>query len=248
MGGGYTLITGASSGLGKATARLLSRERNLILSGRDEARLMAVREACAANGHEAVAFSYDLAKADAVGAALSAFLKERALPVEAFAHFAGMTEVLPIAKTKYHVGLEVMNVNYFSATEIISALLKKRVNGENLANILLVTSIVVEGGKKYQPHYVASKGALAALIPALARELAPQVRVNGLAPGSFMTRITQTTFADSAAGEAWRPATLLAPGTPADLAKVARFLLSEESGYVTGQVINVDGGERFPTW
>ena len=124
--GGYTLITGASSGMGEATAKLLSATRNLVLHGRDEARLADVGEACAANGADVVLFPFDLEQADTVGSALTALLKEKEAPVEAFVHFAGMTEVLPISKTKYSVGLRVMNVNYFSATEIISALLKKK--------------------------------------------------------------------------------------------------------------------------
>lgn len=244
--GAYTLITGASSGMGDSTARLLADSRNLILNGRDETRLATVCKACEAAGAHVALFPYDLEDAEHVGAALADLLKSQALPVEAFVHFAGMTEVLPIARTKYSVGLKVMNVNYFSATEIISALLKKKVNGQNLANILLTSSIIVPGGKPYQPHYCASKGAVTALAMALACELAPRTRVNVIAPGSFRTRITQTTFVDASEDAPWNPPTLLPPGEVEEVAKVARFLLSEDAAYLTGQIINVDGGERFP--
>lgn len=240
----YTLITGASSGMGEATAKLLSKERNLILHGRDEERLNAVGQACAANGHQVALFPYDLEKADGVAAALGAFLKERGLGVDSVAHFAGMTEVLPISRTTYKIGLQVMNVNYFAITEIISTLLKRKVNGTNLNNILLTSSIVVNAGKKYQPHYCGSKGAIDALTVALACELAPQVRVNAIAPGSFKTRIIDTIFS-AAQSDEWAPPTLLPPGTVEDLADVARFLLSNESRYLTGQIIDVDGGEHF---
>lgn len=244
--GKYTFITGASSGMGEATARLLAASHNLILNGRDEARLAAVGEACAAAGARVVLFPYDLEDAEYVGTALTDLIRGAELPVEAFAHFAGMTEVLPISRTKYAIGLRVMNVNYFSATEIISALLKKKVNGQNLTNILLTSSIIVPGGKPYQPHYCASKGAVTALGMALACELAPRTRVNVIAPGSFKTRIIQTTFADASEDAPWNPPTLLAPGGVEEVAKVARFLLSEDAAYLTGQIINVDGGERFP--
>ncbi|MDE6735689.1 MAG: SDR family oxidoreductase [Desulfovibrio sp.] len=240
------MITGASSGMGEATARLLAHSRNLILSGRDEARLAAVGSACEAAGAKVTLFPYDLEDAEHVGAALADLLRGEALAVEAFAHFAGMTEVLPMARTKYAIGLKVMNVNYFSATEIISALLKKKVNGQNLANILLISSIIVPGGKPYQPHYCASKGAVTALGMALACELAPRTRVNVIAPGSFRTRIIETTFADTSADAPWNPPTLLAPGSVEEVAKVARFLLSDDAAYLTGQIIHVDGGERFP--
>ncbi len=240
----YTLITGASSGMGEATARLLSSSRNLILHGRDEGRLGGVGEACARNGADVVLFPFDFEKADAVGAALTELLKTRKLPVEAFVHFAGMTEVLPISKTKYSVGLRVMNVNYFAATEMISALLKKQVNGTALLNIVLISSTIVTVGSKYQPHYAASKGATNALINALACELAPRIRVNGVAPGFFPTRIAQTLFSGGEPKEPWPP--LLPRQSVEDIASVVNFLLSEDSRYVTGQVINVDGGERFP--
>lgn len=242
----YTLITGASSGMGEALAKLLSSSCNLILHGRDESRLAAVGESCSNNGAQVVLFPYDLEKADAVGAALAKMIQDQGLLVEAFVHFAGMTEVLPISKTKYSVGLKVMNVNYFSATEIISTLLKKKVNASALRNIVLTSSIVVPGGKPYQPHYCSSKGAINALGMSLARELAPNIRVNVIAPGSFRTRIVQTTFADTSPDAPWNPATLLPPGTVEDVARVVRFLLSEDSSYLTGQILNVDGGEHFP--
>ncbi|MCH5277955.1 MAG: SDR family oxidoreductase [Desulfovibrionaceae bacterium] len=242
----YTLITGASSGMGEATARLLSATRNLILHGRDEGRLAAVGRACADNGADVVLFPFDLEKADAVRAALTGLLGARKLPVEAFVHFAGMTEVLPMDKTKYSVGLRVMNVNYFSATEIISALLKKKVNGQALRHIILTSSIIAQGGKRYQPHYCASKGAVSALGMALACELAPAVRVNVIAPGSFRTRIVQTTFASLSPDAPWNPATLLPPGEVEDVARIVRFLLSDDASYLTGQILTVDGGEHFP--
>ncbi len=246
MGDTFTLITGASSGMGEATARLLSESRNLILNGRDEERLAAVGEACARNGARVILFPFDLERADAAGAALTDLLGKHGATADAFLHFAGMTEVLPLARTRYAVGLRVMNVNYFSATEMLSALLKKKVNGGALRNVVLTSSIAATGGKLYQPHYCASKGAVTALGMALACELAPRVRVNVIAPGSFRTRIVQTVFADASPDAPWAPDTRLPPGTVEDVARVVRFLLSEDAAYLTGQIINIDGGERFP--
>lgn len=242
----YTFITGASSGMGEATAKLLSSSRNLILNGRDEVRLDCVSEACRKNGADVIIFPFDLERADSLSLALSSLLKEKKVPIEAFVHYAGMTEVLPISRTKYSVGLKVMNVNYFSATEIISVLLKKKINQKNLNNIILTSSIVYAGGKPYQPHYSSSKGALTSLGLALATELAPNVRVNVIAPGSFQTRIAKTLFTDVSLNAPWNPPTLLSPGTVDDVARVVRFLLSSDASYLTGQIIYVDGGEHFP--
>ena len=239
----YTLITGASSGMGEATAKLLSSSRNLILCGRDKDRLATVGEACISKGADVVLFPFDLEQADKVGAALKTLLKEKKLPVEAFVHFAGMTDLLPVSQLRYHVGLQVMNVNYFSATEIICILTKKNVNRENLKNIVLCSSIVTQTGIKCQSHYCGSKAALEGLSKGLAIELAPRVRVNVIAPGSFNTRIMHTIFKDSNGN--WNPPTLLPVGTVEEIANVAHFLLSDDSKYLTGQRILVDGGEEL---
>lgn len=239
----YTFITGASSGMGAATAKLLSETRNLLLHGRDLERLEETRRQCAAHGHDVQLFPYDLQEISTLRDDLAAFLTEKGIRVAEFLHFAGMTEVLPISKTKYSIGLKVMNVNYFSATEIISTLLKKKVNADTLANIVLVSAIVSKTGRKYQPHYCASKGAIESLTIALAAELAPKVRVNCISPGAFKTRIVQTTFVDP--NDEWNPSTLIPYSGLEDIAKTARFLLSDDSRYTTGQTIYVDGGERF---
>jgi 3-oxoacyl-[acyl-carrier protein] reductase len=240
----FTFITGASSGLGESTALRLSLTNNLILAGRDRERLGSTAENCRKNGCVAEEFVHDFTDCENLAAKLKAFIAERELSVEAFAHFAGMTEVLPMSKSSYRVGLEVMQVNYFSAAEIISTLLKRKVNGNALRKILLISSIVALNGKKYQPHYVSSKAAILGLTKTLAYELAPRVRVNAISPGSFPTRITKTIFADETSE--WAPPTLLPPGDADDLAKAAQFMLSEEANYLTGQVIAVDGGESIP--
>lgn len=240
----YTLITGASSGMGEATAKYLSHSRNLILNGRDHARLEAVAKECRQNGADVRVFEFDLELASDLAQTFSNFLGQTQLPVDAFAHFAGMTETLPVNRTKYSVGLKVMNVNYFSAVEIISTLLKKKANQKNLRTILLVSSILAYGGRKYQPHYCASKGAIISLAKALACELAPSIRVNVIAPGSFKTRMAMPIFQKEEI--AWAPAALLPPAEVEEAANLAAFLLSEKAAYLTGQVIDLDGGEHFP--
>ena len=244
----YVLITGASSGMGEATALLLSKDHNLILNGRDKTRLETVAEKCKQYGNKVEIFQFDLVNAQNVAAELSSFLLNKGITVDSFLHFAGITEVLPIAKTKYSVGLEVMNVNYFSATEIISTLLKKKANQKQLKSIVLTSSIISEGGKKYQPHYCSSKGAINSLAKALACELAPDVRVNVISPGSFNTRIIKTLFSSEDTSSQWNPPTLLKPGNVDEVAKIARFLISEDSSYLTGQILCVDGGEQFPKY
>ena len=243
----YVLITGASSGMGAQCAKRLSSKHNLVLLARDHERLNQVAIECKKNGKSILTLQFDLKNVQELASTIKQFILEHEIRISSFLHFAGMTEVLPISKTKYSVGLDVMNVNYFSATEIICTLLKKRINLDSLNSIVLVSSIIPEGGKKYQPHYCASKGALESLAKALACELAPKVRCNVISPGSFKTRIINTVFqSDATQSEQWNPPTLLEPKGVDEIAKVAEFLISENSSYITGQVIYVDGGERFP--
>lgn len=241
----YTFITGASSGMGEATAKLLSQDRNIIVHGRDLDRLNAVAKECTQHGNSVLIFPYDLSNVQTLAVDLKVFLLENNAKVDSFIHYAGMIDLLPVSKTKYSVGLEVMNVNYFSAVEIISTLLKRKINNNSLQSIVLISSTVVQTGKKYQPHYTASKGAVEGLTMALALELAPQVRVNTIAPGSFKTRILETLFVEPDALQEWEPNTLLKAGTVDDVARVARFLISEDARYLTGERISLDGGERF---
>lgn len=241
----YTLITGASSGIGAATAKLLARERNLILNGRSRERLEETAAACRNEGKESLLFVHDLEDAQNVGAALSAFLLENNARVENFVHCAGKTEVLSISRTKYHIGLSVMNVNYFSATEIISTLLKRRINGDALRNIVFITSIAASNGAPHQPHYCGSKGALEALRITLAHDLAPRVRVNAIAPGSFPTKMWQTPLAEADVLTNWNPPTLLPPGKVEDVANAVEFLLSDKAAYLTGVLLPVNGGEHI---
>lgn len=241
----YTLITGASSGLGEATARLLAQSRDLILQGRNAARLDAVAEDCSLHGHSILTFPYAFNDVANTGNDIAQFLKKKETHVDAFAHFAGFTEVLSLSKSRYSIGLDVFNVNYFAATEIISALLKKRVNGNALENILLISSIAARIGTPHQPYYCSSKGALEALCITLACDLAPKVRVNCIEPGSFRTNIWNIPLRDPISEEDWHPRTLLPPATPNAVAEVAAFLCSPQSAYITGAIIPVDGGERF---
>lgn len=239
----YVFITGASSGLGEAVANQVSKKYNLILNGRDDGRLRSVGEQCAKNGTKILLFPYDLSNVDCLASTFGNFIKEHDIKVHAFVHFAGITEVLPISKTKYKVSLEVMNVNYFSATEIISTLLKKRINGDCLENIILISSIAATIGARFQSHYCASKGAISALTIALARDLAPKVRVNALSPGSFPTRMWNTPLNEE--GNFPKKVALLSAGNTYDVANVVDFLLSEQATYLTGINIPIDGGERF---
>lgn len=240
----YTFITGASSGLGEETALYLSKTHHLILHGRDTGRLTIIQQKCLSSGNSIILFPYDFTNISNLKCDFSDFIIQKKISIQNFLHFAGMTEVLPLSRTKYTIGMDVMNVNYFSAMEIASALVKKKVNSNSLENIVFISSIVSTMGRKYQPYYCASKGAINASTIALACELAPKVRVNCITPGGLNTRMTHTLFSDSS--REWTPPKALLPHYGVgEIPKIVKFLISDDSRYITGQNIYVDGGERF---
>ena len=137
----YVLITGASSGIGQAIAVRLSNESRLVLHGRDLQRLEDTRNRCAHSDRHLI-WPYDLKDSDGLAQSLCDFIQQKSIGIESFIHSAGVLKILPIRRlwTAKTLG-EVMNVNFVSASAIISQLVKKKVNGRRLRSILLISSI-----------------------------------------------------------------------------------------------------------
>jgi NAD(P)-dependent dehydrogenase (short-subunit alcohol dehydrogenase family) len=237
----YTLITGASSGLGRAAAIRLSSQRNLILHGRDRGRLEETRQACKEPDRHVI-WPFDLKNAGELGNSLSALLAESGRAVDGFVHCAGMVTVLPVRSIDHRVAQEIMNVNFFSALEIIHVLLKKKVNSRQLANIVFISSIWSRFGARGHAAYCASKAALDGLMRALAVELAPAVRVNSILPGAIETNMAAEGLADPEISARMERDYPMGVGRPADIAGTIEFLFSADARWLTGQQIVVDGG------
>ncbi|BDU74822.1 SDR family NAD(P)-dependent oxidoreductase [Mesoterricola silvestris] len=234
----FTLVTGASSGIGSGVAVALAPERKLILHGRDRERLEGVRGACAGGGH--LVWTADFARADLLAEELKAFLRASGARVSALVHCAGTVSVRPTRLDVYGDSLRAMNVNFFSAAEIIQVLLQAAHNGRTLQDILLISSIYSRLGAKGQGIYCATKGAADAYVRALAAELSPRVRVNSLLPGAVLTPMTEAL--PEAYLDRCRDAHPLGLGSVADVANYVEFLLSPKARWVTGQNIVADGG------
>ncbi len=120
----FTLLTGASSGLGRAAAIRLSHTRRLILSGRNVARLEETREVCARSA-EHILWPFDLAETGNIGGSLTAVLAGNHVAVDAFVHCAGTVTVLPARSLQASLVLNVMATNFLSAAEVVRILLTK---------------------------------------------------------------------------------------------------------------------------
>jgi len=239
-----TLITGCSSGLGRASALRLSRERALILHGRNLDRLEETRRQCH-DPERHVIWPFDLNNIDKLSDSLARLLTERTLTVEAFVHCAGMVTVLPARSIDHRVAHEIMTVNFLSAVEIINTLLKKRINSGGVSNIVFVSSIWARFGARGHSAYCASKAALDGYMRALAVELAPETRVNSILPGAIQTSMAEQGFSDPAIAEKLRQDYPLGTGRADDIASAIEFVLSSGARWLTGQEIVLDGGRTI---
>ncbi|HZJ62621.1 MAG TPA: SDR family oxidoreductase [Kofleriaceae bacterium] len=236
----YTLLTGASSGIGAAIARRLGGERALILSGRDVGKL---REAAGlGDDGRHLLWPYDLRDVEGIQPSLGGLLEHQQAVVDCFVHCAGVVKVLPARLNEPAVVQEVMNVNVLSAMQILRTLLRKANHGA-LANVLFISSTYSIRGVKGQALYAASKGALDAMMQSLAVELAPAVRVNSVLPGGVKTPMSQRAFEDPQHLEKMKQEYLLRLGEVDDVVNVVEFMLSDKAGWITGQRIVVDGGQ-----
>ncbi len=236
-----TLITGASSGIGQRIAIQLSEYNNLILCGRNISRLQATYDQCNRKRTHFL-WEFDLENVNSIKESFEYFLSKNELNVDAFVHSAGNMKVLHMKNVDYKISLQIFNVNFFSATEIIALLLKKRINDGYLKNIIFISSILGEYGARGHNLYSATKAALDGLMRSLALELAPNVRVNSVLPGGVRTKMSEAAYNDAVILEKSINEYPLGIGGTEDIANMVEFLISEKAKWITGQQMIVDGG------
>jgi len=236
-----TLITGASSGSGREIAIHLSRSRRLILHGRDAARLAETRDRCE-RPESQILWIQDLRDTAAIAAPLTALIESRPLAVEGFVHSAGLLKIAPLRLIEPGEAAGLMAVNCLSAAEITRVLIAKKTNARHLKGIVFISSTASQFGAKGFNVYCASKGALDALMRALAVELAPGVRVNSVLPGAVRTPMTESMLADAELRERMQAGYPLGLGESKDIATAVEYLLSDGARWITGHSLVVDGG------
>ena len=184
----------------------------------------------------------DLKETAGIEPSLRTILSELETGVQGFVHCAGALHVLPIRSIVPSIVEDVMNVNFASALEITRILASKNTNRKNLRNVVFVSSTASKFGAKGFGLYCASKGALDSLMRALAVELAPGVRVNSVLPGAVRTDMTDEMLNDPEMASRIQSQYPLGIGKASDIASAVEFLISDESRWVTGHQLVVDGG------
>jgi NAD(P)-dependent dehydrogenase (short-subunit alcohol dehydrogenase family) len=238
----YTLITGSTSGIGKALAIELSKTRNVLLIGRNKKKLELVGSSCSKNNDKKT-FVIDLnSDRNIICNELTKFMNSEEITIDSFVHCAGALKICPIKVFPISGIDEIFNINVFSAIEIIKALLKKN-NHSVLKNIIFISAESSLKGEIANSIYVSSKGAINSLTFSLAKELAP-VRVNAILPGAVETPMTEQ-FLESEEGINQAQKYILGLGKTVDIVNIIEFLLSDNSRWITGQTICVDGGRSI---
>jgi NAD(P)-dependent dehydrogenase (short-subunit alcohol dehydrogenase family) len=237
----FLLLTGASSGIGREIAIQMSRSHRLILSGRDAVRLEETRQACC-DPESHIIWPFDLSRVDELGVSLTLLLAEKKARVSAFVHCAAVLKILPLRSLSLEQIRDIFNINFFSAMELTTVLIKKKINDRQLRSVVFISSIASKFGARGFSAYSASKGALDALMKSLAVELAAEVRVNSVLPGGVRTRMTETIYEDAEMVAKLERDYPLGIGEATDIVNVVEFLISEKSRWITGQQIVVDGG------
>jgi 3-oxoacyl-[acyl-carrier protein] reductase len=241
MEGRVALVTGASQGIGRACALLLAGSgARVALAARNEEKLAAVAQEIAAAGGEAATFRLDVASEDEVKAVVKAAI-ERFGKLEILVNNAGITRDQLVMRMKRADWDAVLNTNLTGAYLCIQAAVGSMLR-QRWGRIINITSIFGQMGQTGQANYSASKAGLIGLTKAVAREVASRnITVNAVAPGYIATGMTET-LAPELKEAVLKMIPLGRAGSDLDVAHAVRFLASDEAAYITGAVLNVNGG------
>ena len=239
--GRVALVTGASQGIGRACAlELAAAGAGIAAAARNEVKLAALAAEIAGHGGQAAAFKMDVASEDDVKSAVKAAI-DRFGKIDILVNNAGVTRDQLVMRMKRADWDAVLATNltgsYLCIQQVIGSMLKQR-----WGRIINITSIFGQIGQAGQANYSASKAGLIGLTKAVAREVASRnITVNAVAPGYIETAMTAV-LTDDLKKKVLEMIPLGRAGSDQDVAHAVRFLASEEAAYITGQVLNVNGG------
>jgi 3-oxoacyl-[acyl-carrier protein] reductase len=239
--GRVALITGASQGIGRAIALVLAEAgATVALAARNREKLDEVAAQIATAGGHASVFPLDVTNEEQIKATVKEVIAKHGR-VDVLVNNAGVTHDQLIMRMKRADWDSVIQTNLTSAfllsQAVISPMLKQR-----WGRIVNITSVVGQTGQAGQANYASSKAGLIGLTMALAREVASRnITVNAVAPGFIETAMTAV-LSDELKARMNEQIPLGRQGTDLDIAHAVKYLASEEAGYITGHVLNVNGG------
>lgn len=236
------LVTGGSRGIGREIALGLSRKgiNVAITYNSNSAKAEEVVDELKKNGVKAIAIKGDSSIEEDVNSIVKE-IEEELGTIDILVNNAGITKDNLLIRMKSEDWDDVLNVNLkgvFLCTKAVARGMMKKKYGK----IINIASVVGVTGNAGQGNYSASKAGVIGFTKSMAKELASRgIRVNAVAPGFIQTDMTDV-LKDEVKSEMLRNIPLNSFGTTKDISNVVNFLASEESDYITGQVINVNGG------
>jgi 3-oxoacyl-[acyl-carrier protein] reductase len=239
--GRVALVTGASQGIGRACALVLARSgAKVALCARNQEKLEQLANEIGGSGGEAAAFKLDVSSEDEIKTAMKAVIAKFG-KLDILVNNAGITRDQLIMRMKSADWDDVIATNltapYLLTQAAISSMLKQR-----WGRIINITSIFGQIGQAGQANYSSSKAGLIGLTMSVAREVGSRnITVNAVAPGFIETAMTDVLPAELKEN-ILKSIPLGRAGSDLDVAHAVKFLASEEAGYVTGHVLNVNGG------
>jgi 3-oxoacyl-[acyl-carrier protein] reductase len=241
LSGRVALVTGASQGIGRACAVNLAHAGATVLAAaRNQEKLNELVNEITAGGGKASAVAIDVTEEDQIKAAVKNALAQFG-KIDILVNNAGITRDQLVMRMKRADWDAVLNTNltsaYLCTQQVIGSMLKQR-----WGRIINISSVFGQAGQAGQANYAASKAGLIGLTMAIAREVASRnITCNAVSPGFIETAMTSG-FSEEFKQNALKMIPLGRVGTPEDVAHSVRFLASEEAAYITGHVLNVNGG------
>ena len=236
----YTLITGATSDIGRQICKTLEDNGHFLLLTDLKKEDLNETVSGLHNPEKHRVLSLDLSDVEEAKVTLQSYIVENDIQISHAVFAAGIFAIKPLRVLEYTFIKKNFDIALFSIFAITQLLASKKVNKDALKCIVMISSVSAIMGTKGYTVYSAVKAGMLGLMKSLAAELSPKVRVNAVMPGGVKTRTTQ--FLYDANDGIISPRYLLGDGSPVDIANAVEFLLSEKSKWMTGQKIVVDGG------
>lgn len=241
LAGKVALVTGGSRGIGRAVAaRLAADGARVVITARDEARVRETAKELSAGGGQVEALPMDVSDREAVKVGFER-LFEREKQLHILVNNAGIAKDTLLLRMKPEQWDSVMATNVNSLYYCCQAALRPMIR-QRYGRIVNMSSVVGLTGNAGQTNYATSKAAVLGFTKSLAREVASRnITVNAVAPGYVSTDMTET-LSDQLKKELIASIPLGRIGQPEDVASCVAFLVSDGAGYLTGQVLQVNGG------